>query len=321
LAVPAWTDPLWLAEAHEWIHGQVDGLGVAIVGAIEQPHIRPWSTVMRVPTSSGDLWFKANIGALAHEAAVVDLLVRLRPEAVPELFAVDLERGWMLMGDGGVRLREVIEGERDLGRWRELLPRYAELQMDAAGHADQFVTLGAPDRRLAMLTVQYEQLLDEVEGVTAAELRRLREIAPRIGDLCTELAGSGIPETIQHDDFHDGQIFVRNGTYLFFDWGDACVSHPFFTMSVTLEGVIAWGLDDVEGSEDITPFRDAYLRPFRDYAERAELEAAHTIALQLGWICRALNVHRFASALDPPHREEHLRGVGLRLQLATAGLR
>ena len=150
--MPDWTDPLWLAEAHEWIHGHVDGLGAAVVGAIEQPHVRPWSTVMRVPTASGDLWFKANIGALAHEAAVVDLLARLRPEAVPELFAVDLGRGWMLMGDGGVRLREVIEGERDLGRWRELLPRYAELQMDAAGHADAFAALGTPDHRLATLT-------------------------------------------------------------------------------------------------------------------------------------------------------------------------
>jgi hypothetical protein len=48
------------------------------------------------------------------------------------------------------------------------------------------------------------------------------------------------------------------------DWGDACISHPFFTLSVTLEGVIAWGLDDVEGSVDTAPFRDAYLAPFAD---------------------------------------------------------
>ncbi len=70
---------------------------------------------------------------------------------------------------------------------------------------------------------------------------------PRVGEMCDELAGYGLPETIQHDDFHDGQVFVRDGRYLLLDWGDACVSHPFFTLSVTLEGYIAWGLDDIQG--------------------------------------------------------------------------
>ncbi len=86
--------------------------------------------------------------------------------------------------------------------------------------------------------------------------------------MCLRLAEVGIPETVQHDDLHDGQVFVRDGGYLFFDWGDSCVSHPFFTMSVTLEGVLSWGLDDVEGSVDVTPFRDAYLASFSEYGSR-----------------------------------------------------
>jgi hypothetical protein len=65
----------------------------------------------------------------------------------------------------------------------------------------------------------------------------------------------------------------------------------------------------------VTPFRDAYLRPFASYAGRAELEAAHAIALRLGWICRALNVRRFAISLDPPDREEWAERVRLRLQM------
>ena len=56
--------------------------------------------------------------------------------------------------------------------------------------------------------------------------------------MCGESRSHGVPETIQHDDLHDGQVYVRNGSYRLLDWGDACVSHPFFTMAVTLEGVI-----------------------------------------------------------------------------------
>ena len=123
--------------------------------------------------------------------------------------------------------------------------------------------------------------------------------------LCDELAGYGIPETIQHDDFHDGQVYVRDDRYSLLDWGDACVSHPFFTLSVTLEGVLAWGLDDVEGSVDIEPFRDAYLAPFAGIADGPDVVAASAIALRLGWVCRAINA-RLGGAADANIRV-HLR--------------
>jgi hypothetical protein len=100
--------------------------------------------------------------------------------------------------------------------------------------------------------------------------------------MCDELAGYGLPETIQHDDFHDGQVFVRDGRYLLLDWGDACVSHPFFTLSVTLEGILGWGLDDIQGSVDVRPFRDAYLEPFTPLAEGADLLAACATAATTG---------------------------------------
>lgn len=109
-------------------------------------------------------------------------------------------------------------------------------------------------------------------------------------ELCDALGAYGIAETIQHDDLHDGQVFRGDGRHLLMDWGDACISHPFFTLSVTLEGVISWGLDGVEGSVDTTRFRDAHLAP---YAERydGDLLAASEIALRLGWACRAVNGH------------------------------
>jgi hypothetical protein len=103
-----WTDPRWLAEARAWIDAQ----GVELAGPVEQPHVRPWSTALRLSTTEGVLWFKANHPSLVHEARVVAIISRRRPDLVPELVAADLGRGWMLMRDGGERLREVVERER-----------------------------------------------------------------------------------------------------------------------------------------------------------------------------------------------------------------
>jgi hypothetical protein len=315
LPEPPWTDPAWLADAHTWIDERVAALGVERVGATEQPHVRPWATVIRVPTTDGDLWFKANVPVLAYEAGVVEVLARTRPDAVPALVGVDRERGLMLMRDGGERLREIVERERDFRRWHDLLPRYGRLQLDLAGHADELVALGAPDRRLAGLPGQYADLVEDVDGLTETERDRLRALAPEVAAMCASLSGLGVPETVQHDDLHDGQVFVRDGSYLFFDWGDSCVSHPFFSMSVTLEGVLSWGLDDVEGSVDIAPYRDSYLEPFGAYGDRPELEEAFATALRLGWICRALNVARFAAGLDPSDGDEWAERVRVRLQM------
>jgi hypothetical protein len=317
--VDVWTDASWLAGVEGWLDRRFEELDLERIGAVEQPHIWPWSTVLRVATTGGDVWFKANHPLLAYEAAVVDLLAVRRPDCVPGLLATDLGRGWMLMADGGERLREIVERERELGRWLDVLPRYGRFQIDIVADLDRLLGLGLPDRRLETLASQYEDLIGRVDTVTHGEGRKLSALVPRIAELCERLASVGVPETIQHDDLHDGQIFVRDGRYLFLDWGDACVSHPFFSMSVTLEGQLAWGLDDVEGSEDIAPYRDAYLEPFRDFAAWSELLVAHEIALRLGWICRALNVHRFASGLPEPYRTEHLKGVALRLRMLLAG--
>jgi hypothetical protein len=284
--VSEWTDPEWLADAHAWIRAHVDP-----AGEIEQPHVRPWSTVMRVPTADGLVWFKANGPEQQFEAALVDVLAEERPDAVPPLLAVDVERGWMLMADAGERLREIVARERSLACWLDVLPLYAGVQIDLAPRAEELVALGVPDLRLAVLPAKFEAFLDRVGGQLGDdELEaRLREKVPWVREACEELASYGIPETIQHDDFHDGQVFVKNGRYLLMDWGDACISHPFFTLSVTLEGVISWGVDDVEGSEDLASYRAAYLGGFVEYGAPADLESTSDLALRLGWVCRAIN--------------------------------
>src|SRR5438105_14679339 len=116
-----WVQPDWLAGATAWIDARLREHRLTRIGELEQPHVRWWSTVMRVPTSDGDLWFKANAGVHAFEAALLAILERVRPGFVPELVASDPELGWLLMRDGGARLREQLASAEDLVHWDRLL--------------------------------------------------------------------------------------------------------------------------------------------------------------------------------------------------------
>jgi hypothetical protein len=280
-----WRDPAFLGAARAWIDDRLVEQGLTLTGEVEQPHVAPWSTVLRVPTDRGVLWFKANEETLRHEAALVSMVADRRPDAVPPLVAADLTSGWMLMADAGENLRTVVPREESLGRWLDVLRTYAGIQLDFEDAVDDLLALGVPDLRLATLPQKYDALMDEI----GAE-QRFRDAGTRVAELCEEVASYGIAETLQHDDLHDAQVFVRDGRHLVMDWGDSCVSHPFFTLSVTLEGVIAWGLDDEEDSEDVAPYRDAYLAPYAQHYD-GDLVAAVAPALRLGWACRAVNGH------------------------------
>jgi hypothetical protein len=129
--------------------------------------------------------------------------------------------------------------------------------------------------------------------------------------MCRELAAYGIPETIQHDDLHDGQVFLRDGGYLFFDWGDSCVSHPFHSLTVALRANAA-KFELEPGGAELRRLRNAYLEPFGDLQEAADL------AYWTGTVGRALAWDRFVrSGFDYTEPEDDLATAhGLKLFLA-----
>lgn len=132
--------------------------------------------------------------------------------------------------------------------------------------------------------------------------------------MCSDLAALGIAETIQHDDFHDGQVFVREGRYRFLDWGDSCVSHPFHTMVVTLRALASQqGVSP--GGRDILRLRDAYLEPFGALASPAELRAAFALAYRTGAIGRTLTWRRYFAG-DPEAERDDTVAYGLKMFLA-----
>ena len=277
-----WRDPSWLAEAMGWVDAHLADAGRPRTGDYDQVHVRPWSTAISMPTEAGTVWFKANTEELKHEALVTLLLARRVPDRVPPLIADDLDRGWMLMEDGGTRLREVIAEERDMSRWVDVLDGAADIARAMEPDVEELLAAGVPDFRLAVLPDRYAALVESMDVD-----QRYRDAIPRVRDMAEELASYGVTETLQHDDLHDGQVFVRGDRQLILDWGDAVVSHPFFTLSVTLEGVVAWGLDDVENSVDIAPLVASYLQRYDP--DRPELIDAVPLALRLGWASRAAN--------------------------------
>ncbi len=291
----SWMQPGWREGVVAWCAAHLASHGAQINGATEEVRANAWSTVWRIPTTAGPHYFKACAPSMVAEAALLPLLAAHAPDLLPPVLAVDVQAGWLLLGDGGELLRPVIKADRNLRHWRKVLQAYAALQRSLSHECAGLLRVGARDRTLAALPALYADLLadtptlriGETDGLTPEEHARLLALSPRFAADCAALAAVGIPASIDHSDLHDGNILFRAGRYVLIDWGDACVGHPFMTLPVTLRS-IAYHLELDAADPTLADLRDGYLAAWRDYGTLAELRAAFALAQRICMVNRAL---------------------------------
>ncbi len=225
------------------------------------------------------------------------------------VLAADLARAWLLLPDGGPVLRHTLTGTADdlVAHWSAILPQLAALQRDLAGDATRLLSLGVMDRRPAVLPALFLAMLDRADrwplghpnGLSRDDLTRLRAFAARLSSLCEELTALGPAPSLVIDDLHDGHIFVGSAAaqprYRFFDFGDACVGHPFFQL-VAPQRFYAHEFDELElGDATVESLYETYVSGWPD-VPAANRRRALQLALAVGPLMRALT---WFNALGP----------------------
>jgi Phosphotransferase enzyme family len=309
-----WQDPAWREEVDEWIHAQAGKQGLSITGDIEQPHIYPWSTVLRIPTDQGRLFFKATAAETLYESALTQKLGVYYSTSLPELIAVETSRGWMLMRDGGEALRASIRPNKDIRPWTPVIKLFSEVQRGCVGHVSELLALGIPDWRLEHLPNFYNELLadadsilvDQPKGLTSEEFQRVQGLASRFTEICGQLAGFGIPETINHGDFHDGNVLVKDGRITLFDWGDGCIGHPFISLRTFFVSIeISLELDDYSFTSEMQGLLEVYFEAWQEFASKEKLQQAYLLSRSVTSIVKALTWHKTVIPLKGSLREEY----------------
>ena len=130
---------------------------------------------------------------------------------------------------------------------------------------------------------------------SARSSRRTRNVWP----------SSDLPDSIQHDDLHDHNIFVRGDEYRIIDWGDSCVAHPFHSLAVAL-AVVEHRL----GADAVEPVRAAYVDAWSVSATSEQLEAA----FRLGFVSGTLKWHEVRNLVPDKTRDGFDDGLPLRLR-------
>ncbi|MEU4218218.1 hypothetical protein [Actinoplanes sp. NPDC026623] len=289
-ALTPWSEPGWRDAALTWAEDGLRAAGHEPAGrAGVRVRLRPWSVVAGIGIEDGaTAWFKANAPASAFEAALAGALPAWVPGQVLAPLAVEPARGWTLFADGGGTLAGAATGPET---WVAPLQQYAELQRTLAPRAGALLDLGVPDRRPQLLAGGMAMLLARAGGVDDAVHDAIGGLGGRYAGWCAELAGSGVPVTLDHGDLQDGQVFTRpGGRYVFHDWDAASVGMPFASLAVVAR-VVRERLG-ADAPAVLTRLRDAYLEPWTtDGHTRAELTRLAGLACRvapIGQVFRAL---------------------------------
>jgi hypothetical protein len=284
-----------------WAQQRLDELGCPAAGRPELVKARAWSSVYQIRTSGGPVWLKCSGGGTRYEARLARALAAWVPGRVLTPLAVQAERGWQLLPDGGTPLRQ-LAANQDPAAWERFGAGYAELQRELTAHARQMLALGVPDQRPEVMPGQLDLLLQDPAMLIGEQQRAaLQALRPTYAAACAALAQAGPAPTIQHDDLHSANVLPGSDRDRFFDWGDASVAHPFSSMLVALR-TMADTFGTRPGDPVVRRFLAAYLEPWglgRDGQELAGL-AAWT-----GMAGRALAWRRSLAAASPDDLAEY----------------
>ena len=197
------------------------------------------------------------------------------------------------MRDSGETLWSVLEREASLERPELLFARYADLQLELAPNLSELLALGVPDRSLARM------------AELAAELPVDSGL---VRDLVTTVESYGLPETLVHEEVHPGNVLVRNGEFVFVDWADSSVGHPYFGVVVGLRS-LADQFELEPGAPELEHLVDAYLEPWTAVTPRKSLRDLLPTAYRLGMLNRALSWQETVRGLEGPLHDQFAPSV------------
>ncbi len=282
----------------EWVQTEVVKARHTLTGMLEQVKESDFCLIVRVPTTEGDFYFKATGSAASHEAALSEHLDNTYPGKSVAIVATNQSEGWLLMKD--------VEGEplrclKDKELWMRAIHHYAELQVSEVENVETLLSIGVTDRRMHVIKGEIAQHLAGMcaTGLNEEETAKVMALQPELLRMCDEM-DKILPATLDHGDLHSANIRLVRGDIVFFDWGDASVTHPFFSTRVFWHA-----LDDLIESESewlamVNEFRPYYLEPWTKFAPMHELEKALQISDQLACVVRALSWHLYLT----PSRED-----------------
>lgn len=222
---PDWFRPGWYDRVEAWVDAALARVGRRRTGLMVVVRVWSISAVLRIPTTGGDVWFKAACDLFRDEAAIHRVVAEHFPDDVPVLLAEDDRRGWLLMDE----MAGATEESRHAGAAAALAARWPQVQLASLDRRAELRTAGCAVRDAEATVAGFHRVLTRSHDdprLSPEELRELLAVAPEAEAMVRELWDCGLPDALAHGDLHLGNVAYDGSTLRIFDWTDGCLTQP-----------------------------------------------------------------------------------------------
>ncbi len=285
-----------------WTKKQLIALGYKIIDGPIVVRDMPWSKVSRFKTSKGSVYLKQMAAPFVIEPKILQFMHENFSTAVTEVIAMNEQLSCFLMKDAGQVFRDIQKQNFQTQLFCNALKIHAQIQIASVSFVESFILMSVNDWRLKKLPDLYgdfvtrEHLL-EAAGLSKYEIEMLQNFSPQMQILCEQLSAYNIPETIEHNDFHDNNILIQDDRITINDWGDACISHPFLSLATALNSAKR-NHNFKKTDSRYFQAQSAFLESWLDYGTIDELRKAFLIAEKLSYFQFALSFSRIESCVS-----------------------
>lgn len=282
-----WDSSTWLTEVSAWLYTKLNQLNAQPIGPLQQVSGWALGQILKQTTNKGDFYFKATafLPTFSNEAQLCQLLSSLFPQTTPEVIAIDANKQWMLTANFGATLPE----NTPLSVWSKVFSQYSKMQIASIPHTDNLKKNGCLHRPIVQLPEQLEHIfniLSTTEILTDEIFNAATPIIQAVRESIVKISKYSIPETLVHGDLHIENVAAKDNSFVFFDWSDACVSHPF------IDGTYIYRMPDTQEKQHII---ETYLSQWNTYlAFDALMVAWNTAEI----ICYAHQAVSYASIIS-----------------------
>lgn len=217
-----------------WAQGQIS----AEITLVEEIAVTAFSFVLKLHTSEQIYYLKKTPPKLYIEASVVNILNNVCAcKNVPLILAHDDALECFLMPScGDYTLRTLFKEHFMPEPFDKGLSSYLELQTATQSHLNDFLQIGVPDWRTSNLPNVYDVFIKDKErlsewGLNNSEVERFESSIPLFLKLCDELDELGLPDSLNHSDFHPNAMLLDETTseIKIIDLGEVTVGNPLLS--------------------------------------------------------------------------------------------
>ncbi|WKE66998.1 aminoglycoside phosphotransferase family protein [Gallaecimonas kandeliae] len=259
----SWEQGDWPASADAWVKAELEKRQIPAGMPLEAVSGWALGQILRQPTAQGDYYFKATakLPLFSNEASLCRTLSDCFPGATPATLAIQADRQWMLSGSFGQPLAQ----DCDLSVWAEAFAAYGRLQSSSIPHLERLKASGCLARPVTALPERLAELFcdERLAGLLPSKaLAYATETIAKVAEAIADLGRHPLPDALMHGDLHIENIARTQDGFVFFDWSDACISHPF------IDGTYVYRMPEGAGKERII---DAYLGGWTAFMDKGAL--------------------------------------------------